>query len=62
MKSGLTIKKGCFNCIFNEKTCNLQGSDRMKFDVTEIQDNGKGEKYRCGCCCGDYKAVGFKFR
>ena len=61
-KNGLTIKKGCFTCVRHEQGCNVEYPDGRKHDVMEIHDNGKGEKYRCGCCCGDYKSKGFKFR
>ena len=63
MKNGLTINKGCFNCIRHEKEhCNTKEGHGLEIDVMKIQTNPQGQKYRCGCCCGNYKAKGFKFR
>lgn len=60
----LTIEKGCFNCRFHsEKDCNLRYTNGKYLDTMEININDiTGEKYRCGCCCGDYKYKAFIFR
>jgi hypothetical protein len=56
--SGLTINKGCFNCAKHMKGCN--GNRK---DIDEILINAvTGEKYRCGCCCLDYRTKRFVFR
>ena len=51
----LTTKKGCFNCTrYITKKCMLS-ENGMPLKVDEIRDNGKGKKFRAGCCCVDYK-------
>jgi len=51
----LTTKKGCFNCTHHISGKCILTKDKKPINVMEILTNSNGIKYRCGCCCGDYK-------
>ena len=52
----LTIRQGCFTCYRHmHEGCNTTNPDDSPHDVMAIQTNPQtGERFRCGCCCGDY--------